>query len=200
MPLDVLRRFFFETPGHFDAHTAVVRRPLPQTAHALVDGAPECVGRAVPGLARVAWRAWPPRQAATVETFVHAWWQDVLTTPGTPNPAVYDVFEICARILGTITPLLDLWRPGPVADAHLAVCADHRNPQHVRDEAPFLRWDGADESAVVAQHQAWLAEHAPARPPACRRPPDLATRAALLALPYDERWAHPYWYGPSATD
>jgi hypothetical protein len=137
-PLDVLRRFFFEAPGHFDDHAAVVRRPLPQTAHALVDGAPEGVGWAVPGLARVAWRAWPPRQAATVETFVHAWWQDVLTTPGTPYP-VYDMFEIRARILGTITPLPDMWQPGPVADAHLAVCADHWNREYIRDEAPFLR-------------------------------------------------------------
>ncbi|MFF8194179.1 hypothetical protein ACF05L_25720 [Streptomyces bobili] len=197
LPLDVLRRFVFKTPGHFEDHAAVVRRLLPQTAHALADGALEDVGWAVPGLARVAWRAWPPRQAEAVETFVHAWWQDVLTTSDPPYP-VYDVFEICAGILATITPLLDLWRPGPVPDAHLAVCTDHWLHEYVRDEPPFLCWDGADEPAVVAQHQAWLAEHAPARLRAVGHP-DLGRRAALLGRPYDERWAHPYWYGPSAT-
>ncbi|MEV6944141.1 hypothetical protein AB0N07_19465 [Streptomyces sp. NPDC051172] len=29
---------------------------------------------------------------------------------------------------------------------------------------------------------------------------DLAIRAELLALPYDERWAHPYWASASATN
>ncbi|MFD5270622.1 hypothetical protein [Streptomyces sp. NPDC058335] len=52
LPLDVLRRFLFKTPGHFEDHAAVVRRLLPQTAHALADGALEDVGWTIPGLAR----------------------------------------------------------------------------------------------------------------------------------------------------
>ncbi|MFD5270623.1 hypothetical protein [Streptomyces sp. NPDC058335] len=120
---------------------------------------------------------------------MHTWWQDVLTAPDPPYP-VYDVFETCAMILTTITPLLDLWRPGPVADAHLVVCLVHWLYEFLGDQPPFSCWDGADDPAVLAQHQAWLAEHAPARLRAVGRP-DLAVRTALLALPYDERWAHP---------
>ncbi|MDH6571497.1 hypothetical protein M2160_006518 [Streptomyces sp. SAI-117] len=46
--------------------------------------------------------------------------------------------------------------------------------------------------------RAWLAQYAPDRLRA-RDEPDLAKKAELLALPYDDRWAHPYWASPSAT-
>jgi hypothetical protein len=60
----------------------------------------------------VHWRAWPSEQAAAVEAFVHAWWDDTLTTPEPPYP-VRDVFETCATILGDLTPLLDRFRTQP---------------------------------------------------------------------------------------
>lgn len=198
VPLDVVERFVFKVPGHFADHAAVMRRLLPQTAHAMADGTLGGVGRGIHGLARVSWRTWPAEQASAVEAFVHAWWQDVLATPAPPYP-VGDVFETCAMILGTLTPLLDRWEPGPVADAHLATCAASWQYELVTDRAPFSWWDPDDEPAVIAEHQAWLAEHAPARLCAAGES-DLAVRAGLLALPYDERWAHPYWYSPSATN
>ncbi|MFD7132488.1 hypothetical protein [Streptomyces sp. NPDC059894] len=37
-------------------------------------------------------------------------------------------------------------------------------------------------------------------PPLAAALADLATRAELLALPYDERWAHPYWCRAAATN
>lgn len=198
VPVDVVNRYLFEDPGHFDDHPAAMRRLLPQAAHATADGSLEGIGWGVHGLARVAWRSWPAEQAAAVEAFVLAWWQDVLRTPHPPYP-VPDVFETCAMILGTLTPLLDAWEPGPVADAHLARCADAWLYEFVTDRAPFTWWSPDDEPAVIAEQQAWLARHAPARLRALGET-DLAIRAELLALPYDERWAHPYWYSPSSTN
>ena len=198
VPPDVLRMYAFEGSDHFDDHTAAMRRLLPQIAHALTDGTLDGVGWGYLGLSRVAWRSWPAEQAAAVETFLYAWWQDVLTTPDPPYP-VHDVFETCAMVLGSLTPLLDRWEPGPVADAHLASCVSHWSYEVVPDPSPFSWWVPDDEPAVVAEHQAWLIEHAPARLRAVGEA-DLAMRAELLALPYAERWGHPYWYSPSTTN
>ncbi|WP_234383409.1 hypothetical protein [Streptomyces dysideae] len=101
----------------------MMRRLLPQTARAMADGSMEGVGSGTNGLSRVDWRARPADQAAAVETFVLAWWQDVLTTPEPPYP-VHDVFETCATILGDMTPLLDRFDAHPVTDTHLVSCAD----------------------------------------------------------------------------
>ncbi|MFE5920335.1 hypothetical protein [Streptomyces sp. NPDC056468] len=198
VPADLVGRFFFKAPGHFEDHAAAVRRLLPQAAHAMAEGTLDGIGWGHPGLSRVDWRGWPAHQAAAVEAFVHAWWQHVLTAPEPPYP-VADVFETCAMILGTVTPLLDRWDSRPVADAHLAVCSTRWLHELDFDAAPFGWWDLDDEAAVVAELQSWLAGHAPARLRA-QGETDLATRAALLALPYDERWAHPYWTSPSATN
>ncbi|WP_053850256.1 hypothetical protein [Streptomyces sp. NRRL B-24085] len=164
VPADPVRRFVFKVPDHFEDHAAVMRRLLPQTAHAMADGSMEGIGRGRHGLSRVDWRAWPAEQAVAVEAFVLTWWDDTLGTPEPPYP-VHDVFETCAMILGDMTPLLDRFRTGP----------------------------------VVAALRSWLAAHAPARLRA-RGEFGLAVRAELLALPYGDRWAHPYWTSPSATN
>ncbi|MFC3577295.1 hypothetical protein ACFOZ0_29280 [Streptomyces yaanensis] len=198
VPPDVLRRFVFEVSDHFDDHAASMRRLLPQAARAMADGSLDGVGWGTHGLSRVDWRSWPAEQANSIEAFVYAWWEDVLTTPEPPYP-VHDVFETCATIIGTMTPLLDRWVPHPVADAHLPGCADEWLYHLVVDDSPLSWWYLDDEKAVVAELQSWLASHAPARLRA-QGEPDLAMRAELLALPYDERWAHPYWASPSATN
>jgi hypothetical protein len=112
MPVDLVRRFVFESPGNFEDHAAVMRRLLPQTAHAMADGSLCGIGWEEHGLSRVHWWAWPSEQAAAVEAFVHAWWDDTLATPE-PQYPVRDVFETCATILGDLTPLLDRFRTQP---------------------------------------------------------------------------------------
>ncbi|MFI7414170.1 hypothetical protein ACIBU0_36540 [Streptomyces sp. NPDC049627] len=198
VPADLLRIFAFKDPLHFEDHAAVMRRLLPQTARAMADGSFDGVGWGAHGLSRVDWRAWPAGQAAAVEAFVHAWWQDVLTTPE-PSYPVHDVFETCATILRSMTPLLDRFEAHPMADIHLVSCAKEWLYHLDLDDSPLGWWYHGDEDAVVAELQAWLTRHAPARLRA-QGEPDLATRAELLALPYDERWAHPYWTNPSATN
>lgn len=198
VPLDVVQMYVFEVAGHFDDHAAAMRRLLPQGARALADGRLEGVGWGTHGLSLVDWRSWPAEQVTAVEAFVLAWWQDVLCTPQPPYP-VKDVFETCAMILGTMTPLLDRWEAHPLADAHLVRCAELWVDDLVTDASPLTWWYVDDDDEVVAELQAWLARHAPARLRA-QGEPDLAVRAELLALPYDERWAHPYWLSPSATN
>ncbi|MFF5481188.1 hypothetical protein ACFY5C_28225 [Streptomyces sp. NPDC012935] len=198
VPAELVGRFFFKVPDHFEDHAAVMRRLLPQAAHATAEGTLDGIGRGNPGLSRVDWRAWPAQQAAAVEAFVHAWWQHVLTTPEPPYP-VHDVFETCAMILGAMAPLLDEWDVHPIADAHLVRCADTWLYDLITDHSPFHWWYHDDAEPVIAEIQSWLARNAPSRLRAANEP-DLATRAELLALPYDERWAHPYWTSPSATN
>ncbi|MGW3207206.1 hypothetical protein [Streptomyces sp. NPDC001135] len=198
VPADLLRRFVFKDPLHFEDHAAVMRRLLPQTARAMADGSLEDIGWGFHGLGRVDWRAWPAEQASAVDRFVHAWWDDVRTTPEPPYP-VHDVFETCAMIVGTISPLLDRWTPHPVADAHLVSCAGEWLYRLVVDDWPFSWWYHDDQPSVVAELQSWLARHAPGRLRA-RGETDLAVRARLVGLPYDERWNDPYWTNPSATN
>jgi hypothetical protein len=50
-------------------------------------------------LSRVDWRSWPVEQATAIEAFLHAWWQDTLTTPEPPY-GIDDTFETCATIAG----------------------------------------------------------------------------------------------------
>ncbi|GHD36623.1 hypothetical protein [Streptomyces galbus] len=54
------------------------------------------------------------------------------------------------------------------------------------------------EDELPAALRSWVAAHAPVRLRALGEP-DLAERAGLLALSYDDRWAHPYWRTASAT-
>jgi hypothetical protein len=198
VPADLVRRFVFESPGHFEDHAAVMRRLLPHTAHAMADGSLDGIGWGAHGLSRVDWRAWPPEQAAAVEAFLHAWWGDILTTPEPPYP-VHEVFETCATILGDLMPFLDRLRMQPGAEAHLVTCARAWLFDLTTDDSPFCWWYRGDETSLVTALQSWLAAHAPERLRA-QGEPDLATRAELLGLPYDERWAHPYWTSASATN
>ncbi|WP_406446633.1 hypothetical protein OHB14_47415 [Streptomyces sp. NBC_01613] len=197
VPLDVLRMYLFEVSDHFDDHAAAMRRLLPQGARAMAEGTLDGVGWGFHGLSRVDWRSWPAEQATAVEAFVRAWWQDVLATPEPPY-AVAEVFETCAAIVRSVTPLLDRWHAAPVADVHLARCVDRWLESLLVDRSPFF-WFLYGEEAAVPELQSWLARHAPARLGA-QGEPGLAIQAELLALPYDERWAHPYWDSASATN
>jgi hypothetical protein len=198
MPADVLRMWVYEVSDHFDDHAAAMRRLLPQMARAMADGSLDGIGWGAHGLSRVNWRSWPAEQAAAVDAFVHAWWQDQLTAPEPPYP-MEDVFETCASIARTVTPFLDGWVPGPVADGHLAHCVDDWLYDLLSDSDPFRWWYDDSRDAGVAQLRTWLTQQAAPRLRACGQP-DLAIRAELLALPYDERWAHPYWATASATN
>jgi len=198
VPLDVVRYYLFEVPDHFDDHPAVMRRLLPQAARAMADGTLGSIGYGPHGLSRVDWRSWPPRQAAAIEAFLRAWWQDTLTTPEPPYD-IDDIFETCATIARTVTPFLNGWVQGPVADTHLAACTDTWLDDLVSDASPFTWWYDDSEDTGVADLRTWLAGPGAVRLHA-QGESDLAIRAELLALPYDERWADPYWTSPSATN
>ena len=88
---------------------------------------------------------------------------------------------------------------GPVAGAHLAHCAGSWLSDLLSDASPFSWWydDTVDEG--FADLRTWLAGPGASRLRA-HGEPDLAIRAELLALPYEERWDHPYWDSPSATN
>jgi hypothetical protein len=198
VPLELVGRFVFKHPLHFEDHAAVMRRLLPQCARAMADGSLDGVGWWHHGLSRVDWRSWPRKQAAAVEAFVLAWWYDALTAPEPPYP-VADVFETCGAILRTMTPLLDRWDAHPAADAHLVRCASAWLHSLIYDDWPFTWWTRDDEAAGIAELQAWFARHAPARLRA-QGEEDLAIQARLVGLPYDECWNDPYWTSPSATN
>ncbi|POX53957.1 hypothetical protein C3489_14250 [Streptomyces sp. Ru71] len=198
VPDGLLARFLFKDPLHYDDHPAVLRRLLPQAARAMADGTLDGIGWGWHGLARVDWRAWPAQQAAAVEAFVHAWCQDVLLTPAPSYPAEA-VFETCGSILCGMTALLHRWPEGSTPDAHLAACARGWMEDLLVDRWPLTWWDPDDEAAAVTELRHWLSGPGAARLGA-RGDRDLATRAGLLALPYDERWAHPYWTSASATN
>ncbi|OIJ92506.1 hypothetical protein [Streptomyces colonosanans] len=185
VPPDVLRQFVFEVPDHFDDHAASMRRLLPQTARAMADGSLDGVGWGAHGLSRVDWRSWPAEQAAAIEAFLHAWWEDVLTAPEPPYP-VDEIFETCAAISGTVTPLLDQWLPRSVADTHLVHCAGLWLPDLLDDLSPFC-WLQRAEDTAVEELQSWLARYAPDRLRA-QGEPGLAEQAAVLALPQEQRW------------
>ncbi|WP_260326487.1 hypothetical protein [Streptomyces sp. TLI_185] len=176
-----------------------MRRLLPQAARAVADGSLGVIGYGAHGLTRVDWRSWPAEQAAAVEAFLHAWWQDAVSKPDPPY-GIDDIFDTCATIARTVTPFLDGWGRGTVADAHLVHCAEVWLYDLLSD---LSRSPGGTTAARTPASQTcaagWLAGPGAAR---LRAPgePDLAIRAELLALPYDERWAHPYWASASATN
>ncbi|WP_030946198.1 hypothetical protein [Streptomyces sp. NRRL S-646] len=198
IPVDVVQYYLFEVPDHFDDHTAAMRRLLPQAARAMADGTLGAIGYLAHGLSRVDWRSWPAEQAAAIEAFLNAWWQDALTKPE-PHYGIDDIFDTCVTIAKNVVPFLDCWGPGPVADAHLAHCTDVWLYDLLSDSSPFSWWYDGSEDAGLADLRSWLAGPGAARLRA-QGEPDLAIRAELLALPYDERWAHPYWASASATN
>ncbi|MFE8945733.1 hypothetical protein [Streptomyces sp. NPDC007856] len=198
LPSELLSRFVHEVPGHFEDQPAVMRRLLPQCAHAMADGTLDDVGWAPHGLSRVDWRSWPAEQASAVEAFVLAWWEDVLAAPEPPYSPEH-VFETCASILRTITPLLDRCRPVPSPTPTSSVApapgcttwsaTTGRSPGGSRRTRPPLSPNCGPGSPGT-------------HPSGCG--PGVsriwrATRARLVGLPYDERWNDPYWTRPSAT-
>jgi hypothetical protein len=96
-------------------------------------------------------------------------------------------------------PFLDGWAQGPVTDAHLAHCADVWLYDLLSDSSPFTWWYDDSEDVGVAELRDWPTGPGAARLRALGEP-DLAIRAELLALPGDERWAHPYWASASAAN
>ncbi|ELS52053.1 hypothetical protein [Streptomyces viridochromogenes] len=197
VPADLVRRFVYKVPGHFEDHAAVMRRLLPQAARAMADGSMD-VAWWGHGLTRVNWRTWPTDQSDAIRAFLTAWWQDALATPEPPRP-ITDVFDCCSAIAGTVTPFLADWIRHPVADAHLVTCARRWRTDLLADDLPLMCWSDDGQEAAVAELQSWFARSAPARLRALGEP-DLATEAELLALPYDERWAHPYWFNAWPTN
>ncbi|MCX4760852.1 hypothetical protein OG562_07700 [Streptomyces sp. NBC_01275] len=198
VPVDVVRYYLFEVADHFDDHAASMRRLLPQAARSMADGTLSAIGYSPHGWSRMGWRSWPAEQSAAIEAFLIAWWQDTLMTPEPPY-GVDDVFETCATIAGTVTPFLDGWVQGPVADAHLARCTDVWLYDLLSDYSPFSFWYDDSEDAGIAALRDWLAGPGAVRLRA-QGEPDLAARAELLPLSYDERWTHPYWGSASTAD
>ncbi|MFI5553021.1 hypothetical protein [Streptomyces sp. NPDC051738] len=198
IPVDVVRYYLFEVPDHFNDHAAVMRRLLPQAARAMADGTLGSIAYGAHGLSRVDWRSWPAEQATAIQAFLHAWWQDALATPEPPY-GIDDIFDTCVTIARTVTPFLEGWALGPVADVHLAHCADVWLYDLVSDFSPFSWWYHDTMDAGVAELRAWLSGPGAARLHVAGEY-DLATRSELLALSHDERWAHPYWTSPSATN
>ncbi|MEU8846850.1 hypothetical protein AB0C70_11575 [Streptomyces sp. NPDC048564] len=197
VPADLLRRFVHKSPDHFEDHAAVMRRLLPQCARAMADGSLDVLWWGH-GLSRVDWRSWPTAQADALDVFLLAWWQDALVTPEPPY-GIVDIFDMVTAIYGDVTAFLDGWTRHPTADAHVVQCVRRWLDDLLSDASPLSFWVGDGEDAAVAELQSWLATHAPARLRA-QGEPDLAARTELLALPHDERWAHPYWMSPSATN
>ncbi|MFE2096808.1 hypothetical protein [Streptomyces sp. NPDC059468] len=191
MPVGVVQMYLFEVPGHFDDHAASMRRLLPQAARAMADATLGSIGHACHGLSLVDWRSWPAEQAAAIDAFLRAWWQDTLTT-AEPVYAVDDIFDTCVTIARSVTPFLDDWPRGPVAGTHLAHCADVWLYDLLCDNSPFPWWYDDSEEAGLAELRTWLAGPGAARLHALGEH-DLAVRCELLALPYDERWEHPCW-------
>ncbi|MFF4358160.1 hypothetical protein [Streptomyces sp. NPDC001604] len=175
-----------------------MRRLLPQAARAMADGSLDTIGYGAHGLSRLDWRSWPAEQAAAIEAFLHAWWQDALSRPDPPY-GIDEIFDTCATIARTVTPFLDGWGRGPVADAHLVHCTDGWLYDLLSDVSPFFRWYDDSEAAGLADLRSRLAGPGAARLRA-QGESDPAIRAELLVLPYDERWAHPYWASASDTN
>lgn len=204
IPLDVVQYYLFEVPDlpqrgtPIDDHAVAMRRLLPQAARAMADGSFGAIGYLGNGLSRVDWRSWPAERATAIEAFLNAWWQHALTLPEPPY-GIDDVFDTCVTIARTVTPFLDDWGRCPVADAHLAHCTDVWLYDLLSDHSPFSWWYDGSEDADLRDLRSWLAGPGAVRLRA-QGEPDLAVRAELLALPYDERWAHPYWASASATN
>ena len=198
IPVDVVRYYLFEVPDHFDDHPTAMRRLLPQAARAMADGSLRSIGYGPHGLTRADWRSWPAEQAAAIEAFLLAWWQDAVTTPDPPYD-IDHIFDTCVTIARTVTPFLQSWGQGPVADAHLVHCAEDWLYDLLSDNSPFSWWYDDSEDAGLADLRAWLAGPGAAKLRA-QGETDLALRCEIQALPDPERWAHPYWSSASETN
>ncbi|MEV4433677.1 hypothetical protein [Streptomyces sp. NPDC049555] len=144
-------------------HPAVMRRILPQLAHALATGRadPWQVG---PALARSRWPDWPGEQPEAVGGFLCAWWAHVLEQPQPPHPA-REVFDTCVAASGTVTPWLAAWArcTTPAADRHLLAAVEAWEYDLIGAELPApWHWDHS-ETTAAQELMAWLRRHAPAR-------------------------------------
>ncbi|MFF8604931.1 hypothetical protein ACF06X_03260 [Streptomyces sp. NPDC015346] len=192
---DLLRRTW-QAPD-WDDHGAVLRRILPQFARALVSGPVEPaygmeeVGRS---FARGHWRQWPPRQAAAVWEFLHAWWAHSLVDPD-PAVPVHEVLALCAEASATLSPWLSVWEglSDRVADRHLAEAAAHWEYDLLGDQLSWHAWDDAE--ALRSELAAWLVRCAPARLRAPDVPEELLHRIRLIGLTGPARWDGPHWPG-----
>lgn len=160
---DLLRRSW--QPSDWTDHGAVIRRVLPQLAEALTDRRSEsyaCRDEVGVSLARGHWQAWPPQQAAAVEEFLAAYWEDGLLAVGTAEDAA-QTLALCAEASGGLVPWLDLWAAldHPAARRNLAAAAEAWADDLARTgELPWRTWqDDADGMAAVLA--AWLADRAP---------------------------------------
>ncbi|MEU6147115.1 hypothetical protein ABZ848_43050 [Streptomyces sp. NPDC047081] len=210
IPVDVVRYYLYEVPDlphsrlrssggtPTDDHAAVMRRLLPQGARAMADGSLGSIAYGAHGLTRADWRSWPAAQVAAIEAFLYAWWQDALTTPEPPYP-IEDIFETCVTIARSVTPFLEGWTGGPAADAHLVHLADVWLYDLLSDASPFSWWSDDSEDTGIADLRAWLAGPGAERLRAAGED-DLALRCEVQTLPEGERWTHPYWSNPSATN
>lgn len=159
LPADLVCLVAQEVPDHWSDHPAVIRRVLPQLAVLLAQGSawPE---RAAQGLAAARWSQWPDQQVQAVHGFLEAWWRWTLRQDSPPTPA-REVFESCATASSSLAPWLTLWEAerSPVADRHLAECADWWWDDLQHDTSPFSWWWGPaeEERAACLELRAWLA-------------------------------------------
>ncbi|MFJ7067401.1 hypothetical protein [Streptomyces sp. NPDC101115] len=174
---DLLRMMCHEAPGILGDHPAVMRRLLPQFLAFVASGRFDSAGYQPTGLGRTAWWKWPPEQAGAVDAFLSVWWAETLATP-VPDPDVQTVFQLCADMRQSVTPMLDHWAAARSADTqerHLAVWVDRWIDDLLSDYGTSLFSWIPDPLVEI---RTWLLRHAS----------HLDPRVPLLALPYDERW------------
>ncbi|MFI8828012.1 hypothetical protein [Streptomyces sp. NPDC053431] len=175
---DLLRMMFHETPDHFTDHPGVMRRLLPQFLAYAAEGRFAGAGYLPTGLGRTDWQRWPRKEAEAVDAFLATWWAETLASP-TPRPDVRTVYELCADMRQSVTPMLDHWAARLGAEAerrHLVAWLDHGIDDLLQDDAS--RWTSAWAPDPLVEVRAWLLRHAS----------HLDARVPLLALPPEERW------------
>ncbi|MCP3817261.1 hypothetical protein NLX86_03635 [Streptomyces sp. A3M-1-3] len=203
LPEDLMISFVHKTPDHFTDHPAAFRRLLPQFTAYLASGRFEALGYGSIGHGRTGWHSWPEQQATAVDQFLNVWWLDTLAT-ASPANSVDAVFAACADLRGTVTPMLDRWAAQPVgslADAHLVETIDHWIDDLINDclQRVTSSWYWFDREEPLAEIQAWVLAHAPARLWARNADPLLHFKIGLLALPYDGRWSEDVWANAPST-
>ncbi|MFD3532015.1 hypothetical protein [Streptomyces sp. NPDC058664] len=183
---DLVRILMHEVPSHFTDHPAVVRRLLPEFFSFVAHGRFSGMAYLPTGLGRTAWREWPAEQAAAIEGFLDAWWRETLADPE-PVYGVQAVWELCADIHGSVTPLLDAWDSAPgggAEDRHLAGRAEHWLDDLLQDDVSLVVPWGSEP---LAELQEWLVTRAVPRL-AGQADPLLVAKIGLLALGPEERW------------
>ncbi|MCX2182554.1 hypothetical protein KV205_18770 [Streptomyces sp. SKN60] len=175
---DLVRMMFHETPDHFADHPGVIRRLLPQFLAYAAEGRFEGAGYLPTGLGRTGWQAWPREEAEAVDGFLSVWWAEALASP-TPASGLRTVYELCADMRQSVTPMLDHWAAHlgeEVPRRHLVAWLDEGVDDLLQDDASS--WTSSWAPDPLAEVQDWLLRHASR----------LDARVPLLALPPEERW------------